>query len=267
MMRKAYVSLPEGQVHYVTAGEGPPLLLFHQAPMSADEWREVMPLLSESFTVFAPDMLGHGRSDDPEREQEMEDFAATALRFMDALGIEQAICCGNHSGAALATALAVIAPERVGKLVVSCEMLISTEQIHAFLAKLKDKPLSRELPMDEAGQFLVDAWDRYKALAPTAVAAQRFRPFIIGQASRLRPYDAHFAVFRWMAQADWLARVGCPMLVVGAENDLFFSQDMHQEVPRRLAQGRFEVIRDAGALSTFEQPAAWAQAIAGFAKA
>jgi len=266
MMRKAYVSLPEGQVHYVSAGEGPPLLLFHQAPMSGDEWREVIPLLSGSFTVFAPDMLGHGCSDDPEREQEMEDFAATALRFMDALGLDNAICCGNHSGAALATALAVTAPERVVKLIVSCEMLISAEQINGFLARLKDKPLSRELPMDEGGQFLVDAWDRYKALAPTAAAAQRFWPFIIGQASRLRPYDAHFAVFRWMARNDWLAQVACSTLVVGAENDLFFSPDMHQQVTRRLAQGSFEVIRDAGALSTFEQPAAWAQAILAFAK-
>lgn len=267
MMRKGYASLPEGQVHYLTAGEGPALLLFHQSPMSADEWREIIPALSDSFTVFAPDMLGHGRSDDPEREQEMEDFVATALRFMDALEIETAVCCGNHSGAALASALAVTAPERVSRLVVSCEMLISAEQIDAFLARLKDKPLSRELPMDEAGQFLVDAWDRYKALAPTAPAARRFLPFIIGQGSRLRPYDSHFAVFRWMAQSDWLARIDCPVLVLGAENDLFFRQDMQEEVAQRLSQGSFEVIRDAGALSTFEQPAAWARSILAFARA
>lgn len=267
MMRKAYVNLPEGQVHYVTAGQGAPLLLFHQASISADEWREVIPLLSDSFTVFAPDMLGHGSSDDSDSEQEMEDFAATALRFMDALGIKKATCCGNHSGAALATALAVIAPERVSKLIVSCEMLLSAEQLNTCMARLLEKPLSRELPMDEAGQFLVEAWDRYKALAPTAVAAQRFRPFIIGQASRLRPYDAHFAVLRWMAQADWLAGVGCPILVVGAEHDLFFNRGMHDEVLRRFAQGSFEVIRNAGALSTFEQPVAWAQAILAFARA
>lgn len=266
MMRKSYVSLPEGQVHYVTAGEGPALLLFHQAPMSADEWREVIPLLSDSFTVFAPDMLGHGRSDDPEREQEMGDFVATALGFMDALGLDKAICCGNHSGAALATALAVNAPDRVTKLIVSCEMLITAAQINAFLARLKDKPLSRELPMDEAGQFLVDAWDRYKALAPTANAERRFLPFIIGQASRLRPYDAHFAVFRWMARTDWLAQVACPTLVVGAENDLFFDDTMREQVTQRLAQGSFEVIRDAGALSVFEQPSAWARAILAFAR-
>lgn len=265
-MKRAYVNLPEGQVHYVTAGEGPALLLFHQAPMSSEEWLEVIPALSEHFTVFAPDMMGHGQSDTPGREYEMEDYAATTLRFMDSLGIKTAILCGNHSGAALACALAVAVPDRVDKLIVSCEMLISAEQITGFLDRLKDKPLSRELPMDEAGQFLVDAWDRYKALAPTAPAERRFLPFVIGQKSRLRPYDAHFPILRWMAKSDWLAQVRCPTLVVGAENDLFFEPEMAQAVSKRLAQGSFEVIHNAGALSVFEQPAAWVQAILGFAR-
>ena len=265
-MKKAYVNLPEGQVHYLTAGEGPALLLFHQAPMSSEEWLEVIPALSEHFTVFAPGMMGHGQSDDPGHEYEMEDFAATTLRFMDALEIETAILCGNHSGAALACALAVAVPDRVEKLVVSCEMLISADQIAGFLDLLKDKPLSRELPMDEAGQFLVDAWERYKALAPTAPADGRFLPFVIGQKSRLRPYDAHFPILGWMAKSDWLAQVRCPTLVVGAENDLFFDREMEQAVPKRLAKGSWEVIHNAGALSVFEQPAAWAQAILGFAR-
>jgi len=234
--------------------------------MNSEEWLEVIPALSEHFTVFAPDMMGHGHSDDPDREYEMEDFVATTLRFMDALGIEAAILCGNHSGAALATALAVTAPSRVRKLVVSCEMLISAEKIAGFLESLKDKPLSRELPMDEPGEFLTQAWDRYKALAPTAPAAVRFLPFVIGQKSRLRPYDAHFAMFRWMAKALWLSQLDCPILVVGAENDLFFEQEMAAAVSENLAHGSFEVIRDAGALSAFEQPAAWAQAILDFAR-
>jgi pimeloyl-ACP methyl ester carboxylesterase len=266
-MKRAYLDLPEGQVHYVTAGAGPALLLFHQAPMSSEEWLEVIPALSEHFTVYAPDMMGHGNSDNPGREYEMEDFAATTMRFMDALGIETAILCGNHSGAALACALAVAIPNRVEKLIMSCEMLISADQINGFLDRLKDKPLSRELPMDEAGQFLVDAWDRYKALAPTTPAEGRFLPFIIGQRSRLRPYDAHFPILNWMAKSDWLAEIRCPTLVVGAENDLFFAREMEQEVPKRLLQGSFQVIHDGGALSTFEQPAAWAKAILAFAKA
>ncbi|TXS91992.1 alpha/beta fold hydrolase [Parahaliea maris] len=264
-MKKGYVDLPEGQVHYISAGQGPALLLFHQAPMSAEEWTDIIPVLSAHFTVIAPDMMGHGNSDTPDHEYEMADYAATVLRLMDALGVEDAVVCGNHSGGALATAITLAAPERVRKLIVSCEMLISAEQISTFLDGLKSKPLSRELPMDEPGQFLVDAWERYKALAPTADADTRFLPFVIGQKSRLRPYDAHFAVLRWMSEAEWIAQVECPTLVVGAEHDLFFNQALMETTPSRVPQGTFEVIRDAGALSTFEQPAAWSDAILRFA--
>ncbi|MEQ8514471.1 MAG: alpha/beta hydrolase [Chromatocurvus sp.] len=265
-MKKAYLDLPEGQVHYVTEGQGPALLLFHQAPMSGEEWTDIIPLLSAHFTVFAPDMMGHGNSDNPAREYEMADYVATTLRFMDALGIDQAILCGNHSGAALATAIAVTAPERVQKIIVSCEMLISAEQIQTFLASLKDKPLSRELPMDEGGQFLVDAWDRYKALAPTSAADKRFLPFMIGQRSRLRPFDAHFAIFRWMTQADWMSQVACPTLVIGAENDLFFSQELLESTPSRVSKGSYTTVKDGGALSTFEQANQWAEAILAFVR-
>ncbi len=264
-MKKAYVDLPEGQVHYVTAGQGPALLLFHQAPLCADEWAGAIPLLSEHFTVYAPDMLGHGNSDNPEREYEMEDFTATTLSFMDALNIDSAVVCGNHSGGALATSIALTAPERVRKAIVSCEMLLSKEHISAFLAALEDKPMSRELPMDEDGQFLVEAWDRYKALAPTAVAATRFLPFVIGQAARLRPYDAHFAVLRWMSKSAWLSAVTCPTLVVGAEHDMLYKQELMDAAGEYTQQGSTAIIREAGALSPFEQPEAWAKAIIEFA--
>ncbi len=264
-MKRAYVDLPEGQIHYLTDGQGPALLLFHQAPMSGEEWTDVIPHLREHFTVYAPDMPGHGNSHDPLQECEMADYVATTLRFMDTLGIDEAVLCGNHSGAALATALALAAPERVQSMIVSCEMLVSADGIHGFLAALKKKPLSRELPMDEDGQFLVDAWERYKALAPTSQAETRFLPFIIGQRSRLRPFDAHFAILRWMAESDWISQVACPTLVVGAENDLFFNRDLLEATPSRLREGRYTVVTGGGALSTFEQPDQWAEAVLGFA--
>lgn len=263
-MKKAYIDLPEGQVHYVTEGQGPAMLLFHQAPMSGEEWAAIIPRLTGHFTVYAPDMPGHGNSDDPDYELKMHDYVATTLCFMDAVGIDRAILCGNHSGAALATALALAAPERVIKIIVSCEMLVASEQINCFLASLEEKPLSRELPMDEGGRFLVEAWERYKALAPTSKADIRFQPFIIGQGSRLRPFDAHFAILRWMAEADWVSQVTCPTLVIGAENDLFFSRELIEATPSRLRQGRYTIIKGGGALSTFEQPGLWAEALLAF---
>ena len=265
-MKKAYVSIPEGQIHYRTEGEGEPLLLFHQAPMSSTEWEDVIPVLSKHYCVVAPDMIGHGNSDDPPREYEMEDFTRTTLQFMDALGIKKAIVGGNHSGAALALSIAVNAPERVSKLMMSCEMLVSCVEIDAFLEKLKTKPMSRDLPMTADGSFLAEAWERYKPLAPLAPLAVRFKPFIIGQAARLRPYDAHYAVFRWMSKADHLPQVKCPTLVFGAEHDLFFSIPLLESALKRIADCQIAVIKEGGALCAFEKPQELGAAMLNFLK-
>jgi pimeloyl-ACP methyl ester carboxylesterase len=263
-VKKGYVNIPEGQIHYRTEGEGEPLVLFHQAPMSSAEWDEVIPILSKHYRVIAPDMIGHGNSDDPPREYEMEDFTRTTLQFMDALDIGRAVVGGNHSGAALALSIAINQPERVSKLIMSCEMLISSVEIDGFLAKLQKQPMSRDLPMTESGSFLAEAWDRYKALGPLSPLSVRFKPFILGQTARLRPYDAHYAVFRWMGKADRLSQVKCPTLVFGAEKDLFFSIPLMESASRRIAQCQTAIIKDGGALCTFEKPTELGAAILEF---
>ena len=50
---------------YVKAGSGPALLLIHGIGDSSDTWRPVVEQLAEHYTVIAPDLLGHGRSEKP----------------------------------------------------------------------------------------------------------------------------------------------------------------------------------------------------------
>ncbi len=59
------LTIHDQRVSYRMAGEGPVLLLIHGMAGSATTWKQVMPALSERFTVVAPDLLGHGRSDKP----------------------------------------------------------------------------------------------------------------------------------------------------------------------------------------------------------
>ncbi len=97
-MKKGYVALPEGQMHYRAEGEGEPLLLLHQAPLSGVEFEDIIPLLSRDFMVVAPDLPGHGQSDDLAREYGVEDYARSVVHLMDALGIKKTNLGGNHTG-------------------------------------------------------------------------------------------------------------------------------------------------------------------------
>jgi 2-hydroxymuconate-semialdehyde hydrolase len=109
----------ESNVHDL--GSGPPVLLIHGSGPGVSawaNWRLVLPALATQFRVVAPDMAGFGYTDRPNGiRYEMSTWVRQALDLMDALGIPQAHVVGNSFGGALALALAIREPRRVGRLV------------------------------------------------------------------------------------------------------------------------------------------------------
>jgi pimeloyl-ACP methyl ester carboxylesterase len=53
------------QLHYLTAGRGPTVILLHGYAETSRMWRPIIPLLAEKFTVIAPDLPGIGDSGIP----------------------------------------------------------------------------------------------------------------------------------------------------------------------------------------------------------
>lgn len=109
------------RTNYHDLGEGPAVLLIHGSGPGVTayaNWRLTMPELARRFRVIAPDMVGFGETERPPGcRYDMDNWVAHALGLLDALGLEQAHVVGNSFGGALALALAIRAPQRVGRLV------------------------------------------------------------------------------------------------------------------------------------------------------
>ncbi|HYP51603.1 MAG TPA: alpha/beta fold hydrolase, partial [Pyrinomonadaceae bacterium] len=61
-----YAQIGGVRLHYVTAGEGEKLvILLHGFPEFWYSWRNQIPVLSETYTVVAPDLRGYNLSDKP----------------------------------------------------------------------------------------------------------------------------------------------------------------------------------------------------------
>ena len=105
------------QVRYFTAGTGPAVVLLHGLGESAIAWyRNLLPL-AEHFTVYATDLLGHGRSGKLRERPTVQLGVDFIAGFMDALGIEAAHLVGNSMGGMLAGWTAIQHPARVRSLV------------------------------------------------------------------------------------------------------------------------------------------------------
>jgi len=77
-----------------------------------------IPALASRFRVLAPDMVGFGYTERPQGvHYDMDTWVSHVLGFLDALKIDKAHVIGNSFGGALALALAIRAPQRVGRLV------------------------------------------------------------------------------------------------------------------------------------------------------
>lgn len=101
-------------------GQGDPILFIHGSGPGVSawaNWRLAIPEMSKSFRVIAPDMVGFGFSDRPAGVRyDKATWVKQAIGVMDALGLKKAHVVGNSFGGAIALALAIAHPERVGKL-------------------------------------------------------------------------------------------------------------------------------------------------------
>lgn len=105
-------------LHSIDAGSGPPVVLLHGLFGAARNFGMLQRALSPRFRVLAMDARNHGASPHAEGMR-YPTLAADVLETLDERGIAQAAVIGHSMGGKTAMTLAVMAPERVGRLLVS----------------------------------------------------------------------------------------------------------------------------------------------------
>lgn len=113
------ITVDEHDIVYDVAGDGPPVVLLHGGGWDSAtlSWRETIPVLAESYTVYAPDLPGYGESDPPDSTPTTAWYGTVVRKFLDALDVETASLVGVSLGGAIALDVALTRPERVTNLV------------------------------------------------------------------------------------------------------------------------------------------------------
>jgi pimeloyl-ACP methyl ester carboxylesterase len=107
------------QLHYLTAGQGPAVILLHGYTQTSRMWRPLIPKLAEKFTIIAPDLPGIGDSDIPPDDQISMIIAAKQIHeLVRSLKIDRARVVGHDIGLMVAYAYAAQFSKETEKLAV-----------------------------------------------------------------------------------------------------------------------------------------------------
>ena len=254
-MKRAYADTREGQIHYRIEGNGEPILLLHMAEASSDEYTRVIPFLSKKYCAIAMDFLGHGESDNPPYPYQILDHARTVVSFMDCFSIKKAVVVGHHIGAKIATELAITAPERVDKLVLSSL---------GYWGKTTNNPpdFTGSVEIKPDGSHLMEWWRRASTWGdPPEIVEERFIEYL---KAGPRGVEMHRAG-RAYDPGPRLPLINCPTLVLSTTFDPFYS--VAEEVKRLVPKSKLTIIENGRPWIDRVMPKEFAEAILGFLNA
>jgi pimeloyl-ACP methyl ester carboxylesterase len=116
--KSSAVKIDGKKIHYLTAGQGPALILLHGYTQTSRMWRPLIDKLKDKFTVIAPDLPGIGDSDIPKDGADMKTAAIRIHALAKSIGVTNARVVGHDIGLMVAYAYAAQFPAEVEKLVV-----------------------------------------------------------------------------------------------------------------------------------------------------
>jgi pimeloyl-ACP methyl ester carboxylesterase len=259
-VRRAFLDTPGGQIHYATAGSGPPVLLLHQTPRSWDEYRDVIPLLAGERRVIAMDTIGYGESYKPAKRCDIEDYARGAIALLDGLGIPSTAVVGHHTGAVIAMELAASYPERVERLVLSACPLVDAgdrDRRHRTGGHRVD-----HVEAKPDGAHLAELWQIRQRFYPKERPdlLTRFVADALRAGEKIR--EGHGACGRYRME-EKIGRVRCPTLVTCGTEDPF-SYPQAELVARHIPGSRLAPIVGGGVAVVDEMPEAFARLVLEF---
>jgi pimeloyl-ACP methyl ester carboxylesterase len=225
----------------------PPLILLHGYTDSWFSFSRVLPSLAARYHVYAPSQRGHGDSERPAAGYAMTDFAADVVAFMDAMGLPNATVVGHSMGSIVAKHVALVAPQRVARLVlIGAATTWDTPEIREFLEVVNS--LEDPVPAAFAQEF--------QASTIYAPLPAEFMNRVVAESHKL-PAHVWRAALAGCLGADYSAKLGqirMPVLLCWGEQDAYTPRAEQDALVAGLGDATLKVYVDTGHSPHWERP-------------
>lgn len=221
-------------IHHTVVGSGPPVVLLHGGTGSSETyWAGQIEGLSELFTLILMDHRGFGKSD--AGEFSIEGCAEDVVALLDQLDLRRADIVGLSLGGVVAMQTALLAPERVRRLVLSDTFSsVRTQRFrrfidHVLIASLREGGHDLMYNLNLIFAHGEDYLSEHRDMLSAGMAQWRN--------TDIEQYVASLTAIRDWDADDQLDKITAPSLVVWGSDDI--------EVPRQYAERLAEAIPNA----------------------
>jgi 2-hydroxy-6-oxonona-2,4-dienedioate hydrolase len=258
--RQDFVDAGGLRTRYLQAGnpDNPPLLLLHGTGSHWEAFCANIKPLSEHFNCFAPDLMGCGFTDKPDKPYEIADYIKHLLAFIDKLKIGRASFIGVSLGSWIIARLAQQHPSLVDKAI-----LVSPSGYKMLPAE------SASIATDRRASGLDPSWDNVKKVISALffdkqkvmddLVAVRQAVYSLPGMDKLMNRNLTLIVDRELraknnlTEAEWRS-IKAPILVVAHVDTKDFWLETAYDVIKLLPNGMLTEIKQTGHWSQFEQP-------------
>lgn len=272
-LRHCYARVNGVTLHYVTAGDGPPVLLLHGFPETHRSWDLQLPcLVRAGFRVIAPDLRGYGESSRPRGGYDLDTLVRDVVELGRTVTTDPVRWVGHDWGGAITWQIATQHPEAVDRaVVIACaHPYLMARALRSDLGQLRKSwymfffqlPVLPELWLSRRGAKNLGALFRQTPGADRAprelVQAAR------ASVGRIAPLAAPLAYYRTAIRRGALAElrgeraplpeVRAPMTLIWAEHDACFVSSLAEEHRRIVPDLTLHVLPGTGHFAHQEAP-------------
>lgn len=263
------VTVNGGRIHYLTAGEGEPLVLVHGRGTAGALFAPVLAQLAAERQVIALDLPGWGLSAKPPftghtAEDALAIWRGGLLGLLDALTLDQVDLLGHSMGGLTVLGLALEHPERVRRLVLvdSGGLGTNTPLDVRLYFRLKPERLNRWF----GPRFLAWTLRQDAANPPREGPLFDFWYAVMSQPEVIPSGGAAFD--RWVNLGGVhlefrrrLRELAMPVLLVWGDHDRLIPVSSAITAARAIKTGRLSILSDAGHAPFLDRPEAFSRTV------
>lgn len=248
---------------YEDNGSGTPLILVHGYPLNRTLWSAQVERLSGIARVIAPDLRGHGESENPPGNFSMQLLAKDIWELIQNLDIkEPVVLCGLSMGGYICFEFYRNHPEMVKG------MILTATRATADSAEAKAKrDEAAELAQDQ-GSMGIAATMLPKMMAPATYQA---RPNLVEKVRKMMENISTqtivgdlLAMKNREDSSSLLDKIDLPVLILHGMDDQIIPMSEVNTMKNRIKTSTLVLIPEAGHLLNLEQPDLFNQAVMDF---